>query len=348
MIPAVHGVRIGVGAFRVEDLVAVHDGDEVLGVREVDDVVGIARKHYHAPDPVAADLVFKYLRIAVFVQLVGARVLGAHPDKPVALHYDELLPLAVVPVPALGDARSAYVYADLAAASGMDQFRERAPRVTVHLQVEHGPLLRQVAEERAVEPLREAVRGDFRDEECVRHLVELMEKFHYLAERHPVGHRTVAVAARLRVAGDRFAGVTPLSVSPVRGTAVRCLSSSGCMCAARRAVIPHPARSRDDGQPVELAAVLAAMEGLHHLVHEVVDVQHLKLHRRVADGYRQPVRDVVAERRYRAVVVRPAPLAVQVREAVHQHLHPVLLAVAQEEVLASLLAAAVFAVAEPP
>ena len=29
----------------VEDLVAVHDGDEVFGVGEVDDIVGVAGKH---------------------------------------------------------------------------------------------------------------------------------------------------------------------------------------------------------------------------------------------------------------------------------------------------------------
>ena len=29
----------------VKDFVAVHDGDEVLCIREVDDVVGIAREH---------------------------------------------------------------------------------------------------------------------------------------------------------------------------------------------------------------------------------------------------------------------------------------------------------------
>ena len=38
---------------RVEDLVAVHHGDEVLRLREVDDVVRISRQHVYTLDVVA-------------------------------------------------------------------------------------------------------------------------------------------------------------------------------------------------------------------------------------------------------------------------------------------------------
>ena len=40
-----YGIEVGIGTGGVEDLVAVHDGDEVVGVREVDDVVRVAGEH---------------------------------------------------------------------------------------------------------------------------------------------------------------------------------------------------------------------------------------------------------------------------------------------------------------
>ena len=46
-------IKIGVGALRIENFVAIHDGDEVLGVGEVDDVVGVAGEHDDGLDSVA-------------------------------------------------------------------------------------------------------------------------------------------------------------------------------------------------------------------------------------------------------------------------------------------------------
>ena len=98
--------------------------------------------------------------------------------------------------------------------------------------------------------------------------------------------------------------------------------------------------------PVEPAAVLPALKGQDHLVHQVVDVQQLQLNIRIVDLYRQAVGDVVAEGGHRAVVVRTAPLAVEVGEAVHQHPRAGLLRIFEEQLLAGPLAPAVLAVAE--
>ena len=46
-------IKIGVGALRIEDFVAIHDGDKVFGVGEVDDVVGVAGEHDDGLDSVA-------------------------------------------------------------------------------------------------------------------------------------------------------------------------------------------------------------------------------------------------------------------------------------------------------
>ncbi len=105
---------------------------------------------------------------------------------------------------------------------------------------------------------------------------------------------------------------------------------------------------RQHGQAIELAAVLAALEGGNHLVHKVVDVQQFQLHRRVVHGVRQLARKSVAEGGHRTVVVGPAPLAKQVGEAVDEHPRARLPAVLEEQLLARPLAAPVLAVAKPP
>ena len=110
------------------------------------------------------------------------------------------------------------------------------------------------------------------------------------------------------------------------------------------AVAAVPAQDGIDS--VEPAAVLPAPEGQDHLVHQVVDVQQLQLHTGVVDLYGQTVGDVVAEGGHRAVVVRAAPLAVEVGEAVHQHLSAGLLRVLEKQLLSGSLAPSVLAVAE--
>ena len=110
------------------------------------------------------------------------------------------------------------------------------------------------------------------------------------------------------------------------------------------AVAAVPAQDGIDS--VEPAAVLPALEGQDHLVHQVVDVQQFQLNIGIVDLYRQAVGDVVAEGGHRAVVVRTAPLAVEVGEAVHQHPSAGLFRISEEQFLAGPLAPAVLAVAE--
>ena len=94
------------------------------------------------------------------------------------------------------------------------------------------------------------------------------------------------------------------------------------------------------------ASVLLAGKGSYHLVHKVVDVQQLQLHRGVVDPDRKAVGQVVAEGGHRGVVVRTAPLPEEVREPVDQHPRPGCGGVHEEQVLARLLAPPVLAVSE--
>ena len=79
----------------IENLVAVHHCDEVFGVGEVDDVVGVAGEHVDALDVVASD--FK------FDDFIGAQL--ALLDEAVTADNDEKLPLGVVPMLTFGDTR---------------------------------------------------------------------------------------------------------------------------------------------------------------------------------------------------------------------------------------------------
>ena len=108
-----------------------------------------------------------------------------------------------------------------------------------------------------------------------------------------------------------------------------------------RHVAVAPVGTANGVDPIELAVVLPALQGKQHLVHEVVDVEKLELHSRVVHLDGQSVGDVVAECGHGRVVVRATPLAEQVREAVHQHAGAGLGGVAEEQLLAGLLALAV-------
>ena len=106
-----------------------------------------------------------------------------------------------------------------------------------------------------------------------------------------------------------------------------------------------PVRLRDGVQPGELAAVRPAFQRVQHLLHQVVDVDQLQLGGGVVHPDGQVVCNIVAEGRHRAVVVGAAPLAEQVREAVHQHRRAGLFAVSEKQLLPGQLALAVIALA---
>lgn len=127
-------VKVGIGPVRIEYLVAVHDGDEIFGIGEVDDVVGVAGEHDDTLDFVTTHLVVE--------DFIGAFL--AELDEAVARDDDELFPLGVMPMLAFGDTRLRDIDAHLSAVEGVDEFGERAASIDVHLQVEDGLFLGKV------------------------------------------------------------------------------------------------------------------------------------------------------------------------------------------------------------
>ena len=63
LLISLHWVEVCVWTVGIEDLVAVHDGDEVLGIGEVDDVMGVTREHDDGLNVVATYLIVENLGI---------------------------------------------------------------------------------------------------------------------------------------------------------------------------------------------------------------------------------------------------------------------------------------------
>ena len=147
--------------------------------------MGVAGKHVDGLYPLAAHLEVQHLVRADATLL----------DKRPAAHHDEQLPLAVVPVLALGDSRLRDVDAELTALRGLQQLRERAAPVCVHLQGKYRLLLRQVAQISGVELLGEGALRYLRHDKSRGLLHERLQQVHYLTQSHAVRHRAVAVHA---------------------------------------------------------------------------------------------------------------------------------------------------------
>jgi hypothetical protein len=145
----------GVGLVGVEDFVAVHDGHEVFGVAEVDDIMGVAWEHVDG-----LDMVTIYFPLEDFaVGVIEVTLL----DEAMTFDDDELLPFGMVPMLTFGDAGLADVDADLSIVEGMNQLCKTAAVIDVHLQWEGCLLVGKVAEVGAVELLGEAASRNLGD-----------------------------------------------------------------------------------------------------------------------------------------------------------------------------------------
>lgn len=188
---------------------------------------------------------------------------------------DELFPLGVVPVLALGDAGLGDVDTHLPALGSVDELGKRAALVDVHLQVEHCLFLRQIRKIGREQALREAIGRNLGNHQRLRHFGKLMQQVDNLAKSYMECCRN--------------------------GTVATVLFDNGL-------------------HAVEFAVMLLTLQREYHLVDEVVDIEKFEFNRRVVDLDGQVVGNVVAECRNCRVVVRAAPFAEKVREAVYKNL----------------------------
>lgn len=306
-------VKVGVGPVRIEYLVAVHDGNEVFGVGEVDDVVGVAGEHDDGLDFVTTNFIVQHFVCAFLAEL----------DEAVARNDDELFPFGVMPMLSLGDTWLRDVDAYLSAVEGVDEFGERTTLVNIHLQVEDGLFFGQVAQEGAIETLGKGVGGNLGNHQGLGHIGKLMEQVHDFTKRSFVSDRAIAVAAyffehRLNRL-NRFFIIRATCGITIHG---------------------------DNFQAVKLAMVLLALQGADHLFYKVIDVEQFKFYTWVVDRDGEVIGDVVAEGSYGTIIIGTAPFAIEVGETIDQDFGSRLLTILQEQVLASFLAATVLAITE--
>ena len=108
----------------IKGLIGPHHRHQILGVAEVDDVVGVSWQHMDGLNLLPAHIMSKDgIRLSV-------RVRSHLPflDTGMTGHDDEEFPFGVVPVLALGDARLADIDRYLAAGGCLDQLRKGTPQ----------------------------------------------------------------------------------------------------------------------------------------------------------------------------------------------------------------------------
>lgn len=179
---------VGVGVLGVEGLVGPHDRHEVLGVGQVGYGVRVARDHLHGA----------HVRPRNYILVDGERVaVGVLPhlpqlDRRGAGDHQEPLPLAHVPVVALGDAGPAHVDGDLAALGRAQELGERASVVGVGLQaIGEVPRL-VVGQERAPQLLGEGALRKVGHRQRLAAVAESAQQVDDLAQGLHVGLRDVA------------------------------------------------------------------------------------------------------------------------------------------------------------
>lgn len=179
---------VGVGVLGVEGLVGPHDRHEVLDVGQVGYGVRVARDHLHGA----------HVRPRNYVLVDGERVpLGILPHLPQldargAGDHKEPLPLAHVPVVALGDAGLAHVDGDLAALGRAQELGERASVVGVGLEAVGEVARLVVGQERAPQLLGEGALRKVGHRQRLAAVAKAVEQVDDLAQGLHVGPGDVA------------------------------------------------------------------------------------------------------------------------------------------------------------
>lgn len=179
---------VGIGVLGVEGLVCPHDRHEVLGVGQVGDGVRVAGDHLHGAHVGTRD------HVLVDGERVSPGVLPHLPqlDARGAGDHQEPLPLAHVPVVALGDAGPGHVDRDLSAIGRAQELGERAARVDVGPEAVGEVARLVVGQERAPELLGEGALRKVGHRERLAAVAEAVEQVDDLAQRLHVGVGDVA------------------------------------------------------------------------------------------------------------------------------------------------------------
>ena len=171
---------------RIEDFVAVHHSDEIFGVTEIDDVMGVTGEHVNGLNVVAINFPFQNFPFGI-VQITLL-------DKTMAFHHNELFELRMVPMLSFSDAWLADVDANLATVQGVNKFGEATTVIHVHLQWESDFLFRKIAEISAVELFGEAVGRNLRNHQGLWLGSKLLQQVNNATQGDFVSGRNIAVS----------------------------------------------------------------------------------------------------------------------------------------------------------
>ena len=120
----------------IKRFICPHDGDEIFGLGEVDDVVRVAGEHLNSGDFFTGHLKFDDFAAADSALL----------NQTVTGNDDENFRLGVVPVLAADNAGAGDVDGDLSCVLRLQQFRENAAVIDMHVQMAGDALLRQIGQ----------------------------------------------------------------------------------------------------------------------------------------------------------------------------------------------------------
>lgn len=167
----------------VKHLIAIHHSNEILCIREINDVMRIAREHMHT-----LDIVPRYLKLN---DLISANL--ALLDQSMPSNHNKELPLRVVPVLTLGNPGLRDVDRDLTAVQRMHQLRKRPTIIHIHLQRKRHFRCRQIRKIRRIQLLRETPSRNLRYHQRLGLLRKLMQQINNLPQCRFMSYRTVTV-----------------------------------------------------------------------------------------------------------------------------------------------------------
>ena len=121
-----HFFKEGVGVQRVKCFIGPHKGDKIFCFAEINNVMCIAGQHVHG-----FYFFTGYMEIQHLVAADSSRL-----NKALSRHYDKELPLAVVPVLALGNTGQRDIYTELTVVCRFQKLGKAATGICVHFERE--------------------------------------------------------------------------------------------------------------------------------------------------------------------------------------------------------------------
>lgn len=180
-----HLLKKSIRMIGVKLLVRPHEGDEVLGLAEIYDIMRPTGDHVNGLDLLTADF-----KVDFFVRMDITLL-----DQRATADDNEKLPLRIMPVLTLGDTGLRNIHAELTVVGGFQQLGKGTSVVTVHLQRKLEIRRRKIAQIQAVQLLREAAVRNRRHHQRGVLRFELFEQIDDLAERDRIGQRNIAVSS---------------------------------------------------------------------------------------------------------------------------------------------------------